>query len=58
MTELDFRGKKVYQLWKTDLATQADYRDVVRLHRNKIRNIKAKIKCNIASAVNDNRTCL
>lgn len=50
--------KNIYQLWKKDLTTPADYRDVVRLHRNKIRSIKAQTECNLASAVNDNRTRL
>ncbi|KAK4832922.1 hypothetical protein QYF61_026565 [Mycteria americana] len=52
------RGKKgVYDLWKKGEATQEDYKDVVRLCREKIRRARAQIELNLATAVKDNKKC-
>ncbi|KAK4832250.1 hypothetical protein QYF61_021602 [Mycteria americana] len=50
------RGKKkkrVYDLWKKGQATQEDYKDVVRLRREKIRSANALLELNLATAVKD-----
>ena len=41
---LEFRKKKrVYDLWKKRQATQENYKDIVRLCREKIRRAKAQL---------------
>ena len=55
---LELRKKKrVYDLWKRGQATQKDYKDVVRMCRDKIRKAKAHLELNLATAVKDNRKC-
>ncbi|KAK4805322.1 hypothetical protein QYF61_018185 [Mycteria americana] len=49
--------KRVYDLWKKGRASQEDYKDVVRLCRDKIRRAKVKLELNLASAVKDNKKC-
>ncbi|KAK4827745.1 LOW QUALITY PROTEIN: hypothetical protein QYF61_021216 [Mycteria americana] len=50
---LELRKKsRVYGLWKKGQATQEDYRDVVRLCREKIRRAKAQLELNLATAEN------
>ncbi|KAK4828655.1 hypothetical protein QYF61_000303 [Mycteria americana] len=51
------RKKRVYDLWKKGQATQEDYKDVVRLCREKIRRAKAQLELNLATAINDNKKC-
>ncbi|KAK4832941.1 hypothetical protein QYF61_026584 [Mycteria americana] len=53
---LELRKKRrVYNLWKKGQATQEDYKDVVRLCREKIRRARAQIELNLATAVKDNK---
>ena len=53
---LQLRNKRrVYDLWKKGQATQEDYRDVVRLCREKIRRVKAQLELNVGTAVKDNK---
>ncbi|KAF1461414.1 hypothetical protein FQV21_0009482, partial [Spheniscus demersus] len=51
---LELRKKGVYDFWKQGQATQEDYKDVVRLCREKIRRAKAQLELNLATAVKDN----
>ena len=49
---LELRKKRrVYDLWKKRQETQEDYKDVVRLCREKIRRAKAQLELNLATAV-------
>ncbi|KAK4832789.1 hypothetical protein QYF61_025657 [Mycteria americana] len=51
-------GKKgVYDLWKKGQATQEDYKDVMRLCREKSRRSKAQLELNLATAIKDNKKC-
>ncbi|GAB0210066.1 hypothetical protein GRJ2_003472400 [Grus japonensis] len=53
---LELRKKRrVYGLWKKGQATQEDYKDVMRLCREKIRKAKAQLELNLATAVKDNK---
>ncbi|KAK4806242.1 LOW QUALITY PROTEIN: hypothetical protein QYF61_013386 [Mycteria americana] len=53
---LELRKKKrVYDLWKKGQATQEDYKDVMRLGREKIRRAKVKLELNLATEVKDNK---
>ncbi|KAK4819946.1 hypothetical protein QYF61_015846 [Mycteria americana] len=55
---LDLRKKgRVYDLWKKEQATQEDYKDFVRLCREKIRRAKAQLELNLATAIKDNKKC-
>ncbi|KAK4823271.1 LOW QUALITY PROTEIN: hypothetical protein QYF61_000366 [Mycteria americana] len=48
---LELRGKRrVYDLWRKGQATQEDYKDVVRLCREKIRGAKARLELDLATA--------
>ena len=49
--------RRVYDLWKKGQATQEDYKDVVRLYREKIRRAKAQLELNLATAIKDNKKC-
>ncbi|KAK4818760.1 hypothetical protein QYF61_018932 [Mycteria americana] len=51
------KKRRVYDLWKKGQATQEDYKDVMRLCREKIRGAKAQLELNLATAVKDNRKC-
>ena len=51
------KEKGVYDLWKKGQATQEDYKDVVRLCREKMRRAKAQLEFNLATAVQDNKKC-
>ncbi|GAB0179390.1 mitochondrial enolase superfamily member 1 [Grus japonensis] len=56
---LELRKKgRVYGLWKKMQATQEDYKDVMRLCREKIRRAKAQLELNLATAVKDNKKCI
>ncbi|KAK4823640.1 hypothetical protein QYF61_004561 [Mycteria americana] len=48
------KNRRVYDLWKKGQAIQEDYKDVVRLCREKIRRAKAQLELNLATAVKDN----
>ncbi|KAK4821440.1 hypothetical protein QYF61_020023 [Mycteria americana] len=55
---LELRKKRrVYDLWKKGQATQEDYKDVMRLCREKIRRAKDQLELNLATAVKDNKKC-
>ncbi|GAB0187132.1 mitochondrial enolase superfamily member 1 [Grus japonensis] len=54
---LELRKKRVYDLWKKGQATQENYKDVVRLCREKIRRAKAQLELNLATVVRDNKKC-
>ncbi|KAK4832568.1 hypothetical protein QYF61_024186 [Mycteria americana] len=55
---LELRKKRrVCDLWKKGQATQEDYKDVVRLCRDKMRRAKAQLEFNLATAVKDNKKC-
>ena len=52
---LELRKKRrLYDLWKKGQATQEDYKDVVRLCREKIRRAKAQLELNLATTIKDN----
>ena len=38
---LRLQGKRVYHLWKKGQVTQGEYRETVRIYREKIRKAKA-----------------
>jgi len=48
---------RVYELWKQGQETQEDYKDAVRLCREKIRRAKAQLELYLATAVKDNKKC-
>ncbi|PKU36300.1 rna-directed dna polymerase from mobile element jockey-like [Limosa lapponica baueri] len=52
-----FDGKKrrVYHLWKKGQATQEEYRDLMKLYREKIRKAKAQLELNLANDIRDNK---
>jgi len=56
--ELRKRKKRVCDLCKKGQATQENYKDVVRLCREKIRRVKAQLELNLATAVSANKTFL
>ncbi|KAK4806350.1 hypothetical protein QYF61_017219 [Mycteria americana] len=49
--------KRIYDFWKTEQATQEDYKDVMRLCREKSRRAKAQLELNLATAIKDNKKC-
>ncbi|KAK4831158.1 hypothetical protein QYF61_015628 [Mycteria americana] len=51
------KKRRVYDLWKKGQATQEDYKDVMRLGREKIRRAKAQLELNLATAMQDNKKC-
>lgn len=55
---LDLRNKRrIYGLSKRGQASHEDYKHAVRLHREKIRRIKAQLELNLATSVKDNKKC-
>ncbi|KAK4814697.1 LOW QUALITY PROTEIN: hypothetical protein QYF61_025523 [Mycteria americana] len=53
---LELRKKRRHDdLWKKGQATQEDYKDVVRLCREKIRRAKAQLELNLATAISNKR---
>jgi len=46
--------RRVYVLWKNGQATQEDYKDIVRLCREKVRRAKAQLELSLATAVKGN----
>ncbi|GAB0180778.1 hypothetical protein GRJ2_000543100 [Grus japonensis] len=51
------KKRRVYDLWKKGQATQEDYKDVLRLCREKIRKTKAQLELNLATAIKENKKC-
>lgn len=52
--ELRKKSKRVYDLWKKGQATQENYKDIVKLYREKSRGTKAKLELNLATDAEDN----
>jgi len=53
---LEFRkNRRVYVLWKNGQSTQEDYKDIMRLCREKVRRAKAQLELSLATAVKDNK---
>lgn len=54
---LELRKIRVYELWKKEQATQEDYKDVMKLRREKIRRCKDQVELefSLACAVKDNK---
>jgi len=51
------KRKRMYDLWRNRQATQEDYKDVMRLCREKIRRAKAQLELNLSTAVKDSIKC-
>jgi len=49
--------RRVYHLWKKGLATQEEYRGLVRSCREEIRKAKAQLELRLAAVVRDNKKC-
>jgi len=47
--------KSVYELWKKKQAIQGNYKDVIRLCREKIRRTKAQLELFLMTGVKDNK---
>ena len=47
--------KRIYLLWKKGRATQKEYKEVVKMCREKIRKAKAQLKLNLAIGVKENK---
>jgi len=50
------RKKRVYDLRKKAQATKEDYRDIVRLCREKISRVKAQLEVSLSTALKDDKT--
>ena len=50
--------KRIYVLWKKEWATQKEYKDVVKMCREKIRKVKAQLELNLAAGVKRNKKLL
>lgn len=46
--------KRIYLLWKKGRATQKEYKEVVKICREKIRQAKARLELNLAARVKGN----
>jgi len=51
------RKRRVYHFWKQEQVTQEEYRDLIRLSREKIRKAKAHLELSLATVVRDNKKC-
>ena len=47
--------KRIYLLWKKGWATQKEYKEVVKMCREKIRKAKAQLELNLAAGVKGNK---
>ena len=47
--------KRIYLLWKKGQATQKEYKEVVKICREKIRKAKAQLELNLAAGVKGNK---
>ena len=47
--------KRIYLLWKKGRATQKEYKEVVKMCREKIRKAKAQLELNLAAGVKGNK---
>ena len=50
--------KRIYLLWKKGRATWKEYREVVKMCREKIRKAKAQLELNLAAGVKGNKKLL
>lgn len=48
---------RVYELRKKGNATQEDYKDIIRLCREKIKEAKAQLELHLAAVIKDNNKC-
>ena len=46
--------KRIYLLWRKGQATWEEYREVVRIYREKIKKVKAQLELNLAIGVKQN----
>lgn len=46
---------KIYDVWWKGQETQEDYKDIVRLRREKIKRAKVQLELSLDSAINDNK---
>jgi len=49
--------RRVYVLWKKGQATQEDYKNIMRLCREKIRRTKAQLEFSLATAMKGKKKC-
>jgi len=49
--------KRVYDLWKKGQVTKEDYKDVIKLCREKIRGTKVHLELYLATIIKDNTKC-
>ena len=47
--------KRIYLLWKKGRATRKEYKEVVKMCREKIRKAKAQLELNLAAGVKGNK---
>ena len=47
--------KRIYLLWKKGRATQKEYKDIVKMFREKTRKAKAQLELNLATGVKGNK---
>lgn len=56
MGEKKTKGKKkLYEIWKKDMATWEEYRNAVRTCRDAVRKAKAHLELNLVREVKDNK---
>lgn len=51
----NLKGKKVHEIWKNDLITWEEYRNIDRACRDATRKYKALLVLKLAKEVNDNK---
>jgi len=51
------KKRRVYALWKKGQPTHKDYKDIVRLCREKVRRAKAQLELSLGTAIKDNKKC-
>ena len=51
-------SRKIYLLWKKRRATRKEYKEVVKMCREKIRKAKAQLELNLAAGVKGNKKLL
>jgi len=50
-----WKKRTIYVLWKKGQATQEDYKDIVRLYREKVIRAKAQLELSLATAIKDKK---
>jgi len=51
------KTRRVFVLWKKGQATQEDYKDIMRLCREKVRRAEAQLELSLATPIKDNKKC-